>query len=160
LNNYYAGTSAYKLEQYEAYTRKATRVSDSRKSTSKAQQLALCKIILALVVALFVASSSLIYVNVMKLRAMTEIDGLEKELALIVDRNKQTEIEINQNRDLKVIKQKAIEKLGMQKLDNSQIVYINVKKGGYSEAVGSKVASAEKIGGVKKLLMGIKEYFS
>ena len=160
MNTYYTGTSAYKLEQYEEYTQKRTATVQKRKAASRAQQAAMCKFILGVVVAFFVASSALVYVNVMALRATTKIEELEKKLALEVDKNKQKELEINRNLDMKVIEEKAVTKLGMQKLDNSQIVYINVKKGDYSEAVNANNSSKRAFGGVKKLLMGIKEYFS
>ena len=165
MNDFYTGTSAYKLDRYEEYTNNASRVSKEKKAQSTkaslAHQASVCRLLIAMVVTVFVASSALVYVNVMALRASTEIDNLEKDLALVVDKNKQKEIEINKNLDMKVIEKKAVEKLGMQKPNNSQIVYINVKKGTYSEAVNSGAASSDgALSGVKKVLMSIKEYFS
>ncbi len=155
------GTSAYKLERYENHTTVNTQNSKATKNKSRASEIKVCRNIIAAVAALFVACSALVYVNVLALRATTKIDNLEKQLALVVDKNKQKEIEINQNLDMKVIEKKAIEKLGMQKPDNSQIVYINVKKGTYSEAVNpKKQSSKEAFSGVKEILLSIKEYFS
>ncbi|MBQ8588027.1 MAG: hypothetical protein IJ454_01410 [Clostridia bacterium] len=159
MNEYYRGTSAYKLEEYESYTQKHQKKQEERKALTKAEQRAFCRLMVMAVMIVFLACSALIYVNVMVLRASTKIDNLEKELALAVDQNKQKEIEINKNLDMKVIEKKAVEKLGMQKPDNSQIVYINVKKSEYSEAVNAAKKSEPVLGGVKNAFLGIVEYF-
>ena len=165
MNDFYVGTSAYKLDRYEEYTRKTARANEEKKAETKKassmQRASVCRLLIVMVITVFVAASALVYVNVMALRASTEIDNLEKKLALAVDKNKQKEMEINKNLDMKVIEKKAIEKLGMQKPDNSQIVYINVKKGTHSEAINPNGGSSESaFSGVKKVLLSIKEYFS
>ena len=160
VNEFYRGTSAYKLEQYESYSRRNRENTEERARQRKQEQLLLCKYMILAVTVLFIACSSLVYVNVMAMRAATEIETLKKDLALVIDQNKQKEIKINQNLDMKVIEKKAIEKLGMQKPDNSQIVYINVRKGSHSEAInpGKKVKSGESK--IKEFLNGIVDYFS
>ena len=155
LNEFYRGTSAYKLEEYDSYTKKVSQADANRKAQKRAGQIVLCRIMV-----MFIACSALVYVNVMTLRASTKINELEKELNLVIDENKQKEIEINKNLDMKVIEKKAVEKLGMQKPDNSQIVYINVKKGTHSEAINPNKKSAPAFSGVKKTLAGIVEYFN
>ena len=165
MNDFYVGTSAYKLDKYEEYTKNTTRASEDkkaeRKKSNSAYHASVCRYLIVMVVIVFVAASALVYVNVMALRASTEIESLEKKLALAVDKNKQKEMEINKNLDMKVIEKRAIEELGMQKPDSSQIVYINVKKGTYSEAINPDAPSAEStLSGVKKVLLSIKEYFS
>lgn len=160
MNEFYMGTSAYKLDRYEDYTRRTTQEANKRRAAARMEQLAVCRLLIIAVITVFVAASALVYVNVMALRASTKIDNLEKQLALAVDKNKQKEIEINKNLDMKVIEKKAIEKLGMQKPDNSQIVYINVKKGTHSETINPKGQSKDAFSGVKEILLSIKEYFS
>jgi len=160
LNEFYRGTSAYKLEEYDSYTKKVSQADANRKAQKRAEQIVLCRIAVIGVMVMFIACSALVYVNVMTLRASTKINELEKELNLVIDENKQKEIEINKNLDMKVIEKKAVEKLGMQKPDNSQIVYINVKKGTHSEAINPNKKSAPAFSGVKKTLAGIVEYFN
>lgn len=160
MNEFYKGTSAYKLEQYESYTRAKDEVNVERKAQSRLAQRAFCRVLVVGVMVMFVACSALVYINVMALRASTKIDELEKELALVIDENKQKEIEINKNLDMKVIEKKAVEKLGMQKPDNSQIVYINVKKATHSEAINPKKKSRSVFEGVKETLTDIVEYFN
>ncbi len=160
MSEFYRGTSAYKIEQYELYSEKTREKQTARKVNSRLEQKAACRLIITAVMVVFLAASALVYVNVMTLRASTKIDELEKELALVTDINKQKEIEINQKLDMKVIEKKAVEKLGMQKPDNSQIVYINVKKGTHSEALTGSPAPKNLFAGIKKSLKGIVEYFS
>ncbi len=159
-NSYNYGTGAYKLEQYEEQFHKSERKHKGQASLTYSEKATLCKIAVIAVMIASVVASAFIYINVMALRATTKIDALEKELALAVDKNKQKEIEINRNLDLNVIEKKAIEKLGMQKPDNNQIVYIDVKKGSYSEAVNPKSSTSSLMGGIKEFLISIKEYFS
>lgn len=160
MNNLYTGTSAYKLEQYETYSKSAGNQSQQRKAASEKNQVALYRAVVAVVLAVFIAASALIYINVMILRATSEIEELENNLAIVIDQNKQKEMEINKNLDLNVIEKRAIEKLGMQKPDNSQIVYIDVKKGMRSEAVTAKKEPSAVLASFKKLIGGIGKYFS
>ena len=160
VNEFYRGTSAYKLEQYESFSVRNRENAEERARQKKKEQLLICKYMILAVTVLFIACSSLVYVNVMAMRAATEIDNLKKELALAIDQNKQKEIKINQNLDMKVIEKKAIEKLGMQKPDNSQIVYINVRKASHSEAINPGKKNINRESKIKELLSGIVEYFS
>ncbi|MBO5009025.1 MAG: cell division protein FtsL [Clostridia bacterium] len=160
MNELYRGTSAYKLEEYESHAQKSREKHIERKNTIKIEKRALCRLLVVSIFALFVAASALVYVNVMTLRASTEVDALEKQLAIATEKNKQKEIEITQKLDMKVIEKKAVEKLGMQKPDNNQIMYIDVKKDTYSEAVKQKSNISSFFGGIKNALGSIVEYFS
>lgn len=160
MSEFYRGTSAYKIEEYELYSEKTRKKQAERKANTRLEQKAACRLLITAVMTVFLAASALVYVNVMTLRASTRIDELEKELALVTDINKQKEIEINQKLDMKVIEKKAVEKLGMQKPDNSQIVYINVKKGTHSEALTGSKPAKNLFAGIKESLKGIVEYFS
>ncbi len=160
MNELYRGTSAYKLEEYETHAQKSREKHIERKNTIKLEKRALCRLLVISIVMIFIAASALVYVNVMTLRAATEVDALEKQLAIATEKNKQKEIEISKKLDMKIVEKKAVEKLGMQKPDNSQIIYIDVKKDTYSEAIKSKSDSAKFFDGLKNALSGIVEYFS
>ncbi len=160
MDRLYTGTSAYKLETYENYTKKSEEKSAERKNNARLEHAAFCRLVVMLVIGVFVAASAIIYVNVMMLRAATEIDNLETKLALEVDKNNQKEMEINKNLDLNVIEKRAIEELGMQKPDNSQIVYINVKKGTHSQTVNPKGEKKNVFSLLKSAVGSLQEYFS
>ena len=75
--------------------------------------------------------------------------------------NKQKEIKINQSLDMKNIEKRAIEELGMQKPDNSQIVYVDVRKENFVKVAGeNKVAAASSSQGIKGFFKSIWEYFN
>ena len=69
--------------------------------------------------------------------------------------------EINRKLDMKVIEKKAVDKLGMQKPDNSQIVYVDVRKENKVEVYGSaSVADSGIVNTVKAMFTNIWEYFN
>lgn len=161
MDRYYYGTSAYKLEEYENRSRNNNEKQKQRRKAAKRQQMALYRLMLVSVVFVFIAASALVYVNVMALRAASDIEDLEKELAMVVDNNKQKEIKINQSLDMKNIEKRAIEELGMQKPDNSQIVYVDVRKENFVKVAGeNKVAAASYSQGIKGFFKSIWEYFN
>ena len=159
MNEYYYGTSAYKLEEYEIHAKKTEEKKQERKKVSKAEQLSLCRWMVAGIFFIFAAASALVYLNVMTIRASTDIDNLEKQLAAVIDENRQKEIKINQKLDMKVIEKKAVEELGMQKPDNSQIIYVDVKKPNHVEVNAGGRKTNVFANGVKFIFNGIVEYF-
>lgn len=161
MDRYYYGTSAYKLEEYESRTRQNNEKQKQRRKAVRKQQMALYRLMLVGVVFVFIAASALVYVNVMALRAASDIENLEKQLAMVVDNNKQKEIKINQSLDMKNIEKRAIEELGMQKPDNTQIVYVDVRKENFVKAAGEikpEVRASSK--GANGFFKSIWEYFN
>lgn len=160
MNQLYNGTSAYKLDEYERYAKQQSEKRVVRKKEHKRQTIAFCRFMTVGVIGVFLIASALVYLNVMMLRASTEAETLKDELALITEQNNQKEMEISRKLDLKLVEEKAINELGMQKPDNSQIVYVGVKQTSYSEvskeqSVGKSVADY-----VKNAVDGFVEYFT
>ena len=60
-------------------------------------------------------------------------ENLKKELASIQKENEQLKVNIEKQMSFNAIEQEAKEKLGMQKLDNNQKVYVNLNKSDYIE---------------------------
>ena len=60
-------------------------------------------------------------------------ENLKKELASIQKENEQLKVNIEKKMNFNAIEQEAKEKLGMQKLDNNQKVYVNLNKSDYIE---------------------------
>ena len=60
-------------------------------------------------------------------------ENLKKELASIQKENEQLKVNIEKQMNFNAIEQEAKEKLGMQKLDNNQKVYVNLNKSDYIE---------------------------
>lgn len=141
MQEYYIGTSAYKLDEYESYAKESNKRHEERKEAVKAQSKANYKLVSVVVLFLFVAASALVYLNVMSMRTATEKEQLKKEIAMIEDSNKQKEIEINKMTDMKVIEKKAVDELDMRKPDNSQIIYVDVKKENTETVVSAETDS-------------------
>lgn len=57
-----------------------------------------------------------------------EKESLKKELGTIQKQNDQLKVSIQKQMNLSLIEQEAKEKIGMQKLDNNQKVYVNLEK--------------------------------
>ncbi len=66
--------------------------------------------------------------------SFTEKESLKGELAELQKSNQQLKVSIEQGTNINNIEQEAKEKLGMQKLDNNQKVYINLDKSDYVES--------------------------
>lgn len=64
----------------------------------------------------------------------SEKEKLKTELASIQKQNEQLKVNIEQGMNINTIEQEAKEKLGMQKLDNNQKVYISIPKKDYTES--------------------------
>lgn len=73
-----------------------------------------------------------------------KVKDLKKELAIVEKENSQLELELESNLNLANIEQQAKELLGMQKLTNKQIVYVNLEKDDHVEAAAESVKIAKE----------------
>ena len=74
----------------------------------------------------------------------TQKEKLKTKLAQIQKVNAQLQVNIEQGMNINTIEQAAQEKLGMQKLDNNQKVYVNLPKKDYVESASSRVIKNEE----------------
>ena len=79
-------------------------------------------------------------------------EQLKKQLSLLQKENAQTEISIQSSLNLSNIQKAASEMLGMQKIDESQKVYVNLPKKDYVEAAGEQVNMGEEQSWLQKFL--------
>ena len=66
--------------------------------------------------------------------SLKEKEALKAELTEIKKQNEQLQVTIEQQMNINTIEQEAKEKLGMQKLDNNQKVYVTLPKEDYTES--------------------------
>ncbi len=144
-NRYQYETSPRKLQpEYEPikepYTRKKT-TTVKKKSTSsrpKGQLKAHIKVVfyvLVIFASLFVIS----YRNSLINESFNENEQLKTNLASIQKQNEQLKVNLENSLNLTNIEKIAEKKLGMQKLDNSQKVYVSLDKKDYVEPASEKV---------------------
>ncbi len=75
----------------------------------------------------------------------SEIKTLKSDLANIEKENEQLKVNVENDLNLKSVEQSAKEMLGMQKLENSQTVYINLPKEDYIEPAAEEIKKDENV---------------
>lgn len=127
-------TSPRKLEpDYQTNIRKKKKTVVKRKTNTKAQTRNNIKTIFEVVLGfaiLLLISYRYSVVNA----SFNEKENLKSQLAELKKQNEQLQVSIEQQMNINKIEQEAKEKLGMQKLDNSQKVYVSLDKEDYIEA--------------------------
>ncbi len=137
--NYVYGTSAEKID-YDVYKEnRVLKEKRKRRSNNKVKFKIIFNIFLAF---------SLGIIIILRYAMITEmsynINMKTKELNNIVNENSRLRVEIENNMNLAKVKEIAENKLGMQKPDKYQIVYLNIPKGDFSVVSERyKEASAE-----------------
>lgn len=99
---------------------------------AKAQTRKNVKIIFEIAIG-FAILFTISYRNALINANFTEKEKLKTNLASIQKQNEQLKVSIEQGMNINTIEQEAKEKLGMQKLDNSQKVYVSLEKEDYIE---------------------------
>lgn len=82
----------------------------------------------------------------------SEIKTLKSNLASIEKENEQLKVNVENNLNLKSVEQSAKEMLGMQKLENSQTVYINLPKQDYVEPAAEEIIKEENLNWFEKII--------
>ena len=154
FNKYQYETSPRKLEPEYAPKKNTYK---GKKSTAKKPEIKINKInkkkeqeerkkqrkLLMYVCLAFVVLFAISYRNAQIDENFEYVQDLKKELALVEKENSQLELEIESNLNLSNIEQQAKELLGMQKLTNKQIVYVNLEKDDHIEAAAESVKIEE-----------------
>lgn len=103
----------------------------------------------------FLALFAVCYRNSQITESFNEKEKLKKELSSIQKENEQLKVNIENSLNLKNIEQMAKEKLGMQKLENSQKVYVNLPKKDYIESATEEVIVQEELNIWQKIWKGL-----
>lgn len=128
----------YELDEQNLKKKKSTSKKVS-KELSRKQKIKL----IVYVVAIFAMMLVISYRNSLIDEKYTEVKKLETSLATLEKVNKQTEVSIERNTNLKTIKELA-EGLGMKALDASQTVNINLNKQDYIESSVEEIEFEEE----------------
>ena len=133
------------MSQFEKITKEKKNSTLSKKA-SKTKQKAQFKshikaiiYVLLIFTALFVIS----YRNSLINESFNHNDSLKNQLAAIQKENEQLRVSLENNMNLTNIEKLAEKRLGMQKLDNSQKVYISLDKKDYVEPASEEVVIQE-----------------
>ena len=100
----------------------------------------------------FIILFAISYRNSVINEKFSEIKSLKTNLAGIEKENEQLKVNIENNLNLKTIEQSAKEMLGMQKLGNSQTVYINLPKEDYVEPAIEEIVQENNLNWFEKII--------
>ena len=137
INNRKKSTKSNGIYNYEKET--ATVNEEDKREILNAKRLQCeqtrkyTKIILGIVI-IFGILFLLCYQSSLINTSLNEKEQLKTELAEIKKKNEQLKVNIEQKMNINTVEQEAKDELGMQKLDNSQKVYININKDDYTES--------------------------
>ena len=133
-------TSPRKLQpEYEQkknpYKKKKTSTQTAKKVEKQVNLMQKPKMKLLMYIAIgFAILFAISYRNSLITENFNEKESLKKELSAIQKENEQLKVNIEKTLNLNNVEQSAKEMLGMQKLDNSQKVYISLPKKDYVES--------------------------
>lgn len=164
-SRYQYETSPRKLEpEYKPTKKQYPKKSTARKNdvqkkakqqTKKNNNLKIVMCVGTIFVILFAVS----YRNALIAQKYSEIKKLKSSLSEVEKENKQLEVNIESKTNLGAIEKKATEELGLKKLDDSQIVYVNIDKQDYVESSSEEVKMPKEENWFESLINKIKNIF-
>ena len=151
-------TSPRKLEpEYEPLNdpyikKKNSTLSKNKAKVSTKLQLKSRVKVVSYVILIFASLLVISYRNSLINESFNENESLKSNLAAIQKENEQLRVNLENSLNLSNIEKLAEEKLGMQKLDNSQKVYVSLDKKDYVESAVEEVVLDDNQGWLEKLL--------
>lgn len=162
---------AYSGYQYETSPRKIQPEYETRKKQSQVKKVnkvqkqnvkinskSKAKVLLYLAIGfaiLFVIG----YRNSQITETFNKKEGLKKELSLAQKENEQLKISIENSLNLNTVEQLAKEKLGMQKLNNKQKIYVSLDKKDYIETGAEDIVVEENESVWEKIIGAVTNLF-
>ena len=144
--DYEYGTTPRKVEPEYGQRKKRKQDWDKQIKIKKKKKKAVLKLEkkqhnknVALIIAIFLILLAVSYRSSLINEKFNEIQNAKQELASIEKTNGQLEVSIESSLNLSNIEQSAKENLGMQRLDNSQKVYVTLDKKDYVEATAEDI---------------------
>lgn len=163
-SRYQYETSPRKLQpEYRPIQKKYPKRSTAKKKNEKTQvktntkQNTNSKVILYIGI-IFVILFAISWRNAFIAQEYSQLKSLKSELSELEKENKQLEVNIESKTNLGDIAEKAITELGLKKLDDSQIVYVNLDKQDYVESSTEEV-KIEESNWFEKVINKIKDIF-
>ena len=101
---------------------------------------------------IFLVLLTISYRNSLITERFNEIQDKKQELSAIEKTNGQTEVSIESSLNLKNLEKSAKKKLGMQKLENDQKVYVTLPKKDYTESATPEVETESNSNWLKELI--------
>ena len=157
-SRYQYETSPRKLEpEYEPIKRtypkkKTTTVNKKIKKTQNKKSVKTQVKAIVYITLIFASLLVISYRNSQINESFNENAALKSKLAAIEKENEQLKVNLENSLNLSNIEKLAKEKLGMQKLDSTQKVYVNLDKKDYVEQASEEVIIEEETNWFQKIL--------
>lgn len=164
-NRYQYETSPRKLQpeyrpEKKRYPKKSTaKKQDANKQNQKQEVKSFDKKIIFYIIAVFIVLFAVSYRNAFIAQTYSQIKDLKSELAQVEKENKQLEINIESQTNFGAIEEKAKNELGLDKLKDSQIVYVSLDKQDYVESSEQEVKLEEDSNWFESIIRKIKNIF-
>lgn len=161
----------YSKYQYETSPRKFQPEYDMRKKQSQAkkvnkdekQNVKINSKLKARVLLYLAIGFAILFVIGYRNSQITETfnrkENLKKELSLAQKENEQLKISIENSLNLNTVEQLAKEKLGMQKLNNNQKIYVSLDKKDYIETGAEDIVIEENVSIWEKIIGTLTSIF-
>ena len=134
-------------------TAKKTKVVPKKQEKPKAKRKLKAEVKMTAYVAIgFMILLAISYRNSVINEKFAEIKTLKANLAAIQKENEQLEVNIENNLNLQTIEQSAKELLGMQKLEKSQTIYVNLPKQDYIEPASEEIIREDHSSWLQKII--------
>lgn len=143
---------------YEVKKTSTQKIKKDSKQQVKKQLKPKVKLVLYIAIS-FAILFAISYQNSLITENFNQKEELKKNLAAIEKENEQLKVNIEKSLNLNKVEQSAKEMLGMQKLDNSQKVYISLPKQDYIEVPTEDIAIEEESNFIQKLIKNITNLF-
>ena len=153
----YDGTSAYKLDQYENYTRQTIEKQNKQKAIREKRDTVTKRRLAIVLSVVFVTAIAFLFANALLMQSASEVTNLTKELEDMKVRNTQVSFEIVSGVDYNEVERKAISEFGMQHPESYQNVYVDVVQSDYVELTNEKAAPK---GFVEGIISGVQSFLA
>lgn len=157
-DNYQYDTNPRKLQpEYEPKRRQAAKkvVKKNSQNVKKSRTKQKAKLVMYILIG-FAVLLTISYRYSLITESFNAKEGLKKQLAEIEKENQQIQIGIENSLNIQNVEQAAKDRLGMQKLNNNQKIYINLPKKDYIESASEQVKLEENKSWLEKLLSKIQ----
>ena len=160
-NRYQYETSPRKLQpEYKPVKKQSTKKGTAKKKeiAKKSKKKSNTKVVLYIGL-VFVILFAVSYRNALIAQKYSEIKTLKSNLSNLEKENKQLEVNIETKTNIGAIEEKAAKELGLKKLDDSQIIYVNLEKQDYIEPSTEEVKLEEQGNWFETIIQKIKNLF-
>ena len=139
----------------DVYSNNSAQDNAQNSKKSKVNAKARLKIVLFLVAG-FSVLFAISYQNSLISESFNRKEQYKKEMEALSKTNQQIEVGIENNLNLNSIEQAAKEKIGMQKLNNSQKIYVSLPKQDYVAPASEQIVMEEDTGFFQKIINWFK----